>query len=213
MNGGTTTQGALLAPLAPTPGSPPTKAQVEAAGEGQLRSSTCLLRGDARPPEAVKALGGFRSRGSNPSLQKHVKGALSGTDACVDSGYISMTRDYMRARKFARNQFVTMPGDDVDRVTHIYIVKTTGVLYDVTTFMRECPFEGDDEQEVAAFGLVPWVQVMGWFSLTWPAGKEYTAIVYSEIVRNPDRNPSLEPMSFSDDFSKDRCGLTTRATS
>ncbi|MGW1992005.1 enterotoxin A family protein [Embleya sp. NPDC001921] len=211
MNAGTAAKGAVLAPLPPKPGNFPSKSLVEATGGGKLALSTCLLRGDGRPPEAVKARGGFESRGSNPSLRKHVQGALSGTDACVDSGYISMTRDYMKARKFARCQFGTMPGGDVDRVTYIYIVKTTGVLYDVTTFMRECPFEGDDEQEVAAFGRVPWVQVMGWFSLTWPADSEFTAAVYSEIVPNPDRNPSSEPMSFSTDFSKDRCGPGTCA--
>lgn len=119
---------------------------------------TYVWRTDRRPPSAIKAAGGFQTKGfsnglkEDLSLYRHCLGGKDG--ASVDNdGFVSTTWKY----SVAQGWVTKFHGGNA----YIYRIATDESLIDVAATLKTySPFP--QELEFAAIQQIPWKQIQGW---------------------------------------------------
>ncbi|MET3559850.1 cholera enterotoxin subunit A [Bartonella japonica] len=142
-----------------------------------------VYRAAMESPEAIKRDGGFIPRGMDGTrpnqppldinLWNHVHGSETGM-ARYNSGYVSTTINRGIAINWVNNH--------LNHNGYVYHIRATPNFIDVNASLRRySPHQ--DEQEMAALGMIHWNQVIGW--------QRVRGGTVGEFVPNPDYRERL----------------------
>ncbi|MEV4319759.1 hypothetical protein [Actinocrispum sp. NPDC049592] len=139
------------------------------------RDENSIFRGDSRPPEEIRADGGFRPPyTSRPDWQSHPERQVADIAQHTGGGtnaFVSTSTDRAVAEDFA-----------VGRYT--YVINAPGGIYTDPTLQQKTGKESHGEREVLFPGGIDWRYVQGWHKMQYDPGiHDYVA---GEFVPNPD---------------------------